>query len=157
MARYSKNTGYKLFVGAAAVAASPTGLPVPGSDTFNRVFNLSNVKRGALTQPAGEFYTLDSPIPESIGGNPAPVDWTGRILHDEALTPHVTLESDVLVATGNYRNFRVDYPNGKRYDFVGFMTQWDEEEAEGSGDATAPKAVSITIRQTGSATKSTIP
>lgn len=157
MARYSKTTDYKLYVGTAAVVGSASGLTVPGSDTFNRVFNLQNVKRGSLTQAAGEFYTLDSPLPESIGGRPAPVDWTGRILHDKTLSPHATLEADVLIATGNYRNFRVDYPDATRFDFVGFVTQWDEDEAEASGDATPPKGVALTIRQTGAATKSTVP
>ncbi len=157
MSRYSKTTDYKLFIGAAAVVGSASGLTVPGSDTFSRVFNLANVKRGALSQAAGEFYTLDGPLPESIGGRPAPVDWTARILHDKALTPHVTMEADVLVATGNYRNMRIDYPDGTRFDFVGFLTQWDEDGAEASGDATPPKGVAITIRQTGAATKSTVP
>lgn len=157
MARYSKTTNYKLYVGAAAVAGSASGLTVPGSDTFSQVFNLTEVKRGALTQAAGEFYTLDSALPEAIGGRRQPIDWTGRILHDKALTPHVTLETDVSVAGGNYRNFRVDYPDATRFDFVGFLTQWDEDGAEASGDATPPKSVGITIRQTGAETKSTVP
>lgn len=149
---YSKTTNFKLFVGA-----STTDPPVaPGSDTFTRVFNLTNVKRGSLTQQAAEFYTLDDEEANSIGGRLAPVDWTGRLLHDKALAPHAGLEADVAVGGGQFRNYRVEYPDNTRFDFVGFCTLWDEEEAEATGDATPPKAVSFTIRQSGGVTKSAV-
>lgn len=153
MSNYTRLTNWKLFIGAS-VTDPPAA---PGSDTFTRVMRLISVVPGPNSQPAAEFFVLDSTDAESLGGQLAPRDWPVKIYDDAAMTPHTTLEADSLIAGGRKRNFRVEKPNGKRIDFVGFVNQWTPEGAEASGDASPPHSVSINVRQTGVATVSDVP
>lgn len=143
----SPTTNHKLFMGVAT--GTPENPPVAaGSDTFNQVTELAAIERGELAQPAGVYYTLDSAGPRSLGGQPAPVDWTGAVFHNRSITQHVNLESDARFTGGRVRNWRVDYSDGQSASFQGFVTNFKEGRAEATGDASPPKQATFTIRET---------
>ena len=48
---------------------------------------------------------------------------------------HLDMFEDVNVAGNRKRNWRITYPDGWTLDFVGFMSRWQEEAFDATGDA----------------------
>lgn len=153
MSYTQKTTGAKLYIGTSATQPPP----VVGSDSFVQVTQLAILGKPAITQTPASFYILDTPVPQSNGSAIGDQDWTFKFFWDKGISTQSTLKADAKVAGGRLRNIRVDEPDGTRSDFIGFVTNFAQEQYEASGDASPPVAVDLTIRQTGDVTESTVP
>lgn len=131
MAYYGSNTGAKLFIGTSVLAV----LPAPGSDTFTEVPLL-----GSVTPPPNElqgtsFVVQNDSVRRRLGGKLAEQVVPFNLVLDWASTVHGNIYSDSKLAGGQKRNWRIDYPTGRRLDFVAYVSKWTEEPLEASEDA----------------------
>jgi hypothetical protein len=138
MAYYGANVNAKLYMGASTAAS----LPVPGSDSFTEVPLL-----GSITPPANELTTaffniLNDADRRSVGGKLGDRTCEGSVVIDWTETAHTNMYADSIVAGGQKRNWRIEYPDSgtRRLDFVAFVSNWAEEAFDAGEDAKEHRA-----------------
>jgi hypothetical protein len=136
VAYYGANTGAKLYIGTSILAT----LPAPGSDTFTEIPLL-----GSVTTPNNElqgtsFVVQNDAVRRRLGGKLAEQIVEAQIVIDWASTLHVNIFNDSKLSGGQKRNWRIDYPTGRRLDFVAYVSKWAEEALDASEEAKEHRA-----------------
>lgn len=148
MSYYSNNTGAKLYMGASTADT----LPAPGADSFTEVPYLQVAQPVAWEQTVGPFYILNDTAKRSVGGRLGDQNVTGTIVLDNSETVHQTFFTNVATAGGTKRNWYLEWPDGLREDFVGFVSRCAPASFDATGDA-APHLNEFTISIDGAVTR----
>lgn len=136
MSYYGSNTGAKLFIGTSTLET----LPAPGSDTFTEVPLLGSVQTPANELQGTSFVVQNDSVRRRLAGKLADQTVEASIVIDWASTVHSNIYADSKLAGGQKRNWRIDYPTGRRLDFVAYVQKWTEEPLEASEDANEHRA-----------------
>lgn len=131
MSYYGQNVDALLFMGTST--ADP--LPSPASDTFTEVPLTQVITPPTWEKSVGFFNVTNDGNKRSIGGKLAEQVIEGNIVIDREEAIHLDMFEDVNVAGNRKRNWRITYPDGWTLDFVGFMSRWQEEPFDATGDA----------------------
>jgi len=133
MAYYGQSVGAKLWIGTSTA----TPLPAPGADTFTEVPLVEIIKPPSNETSVGTFSILNDTAKRSVGGKLGDRLVDSSLAIDWTLTPHQNIYNDSTVAGGQKRNWRLTYPdtNARQLDFVAFVSKWDEEAFDATGDA----------------------
>lgn len=134
--------------------ASGASLPAVGSDVFDVVNLVGNVKLPADTRTGSSFKTLDSPDPRKVGGGFEERVVSFRLVFDTADALHVAMKAEAKTASSTTarHNWQVILPDTGAYTFnyVGYIQKWDWEDVEGEKEvaATVELAVDGTVTET---------
>jgi hypothetical protein len=131
MSYYGQNVDALLFMGAST--ADP--LPSAASDTFTEVPLTQVITPPTWEKSVGFFNVTNDGNKRSIGGKLAEQAIEGNIVIDRDEQVHLDMFEDVNVSGNRKRNWRITYPDGWTLDFVGFMSRWQEESFDATGDA----------------------
>lgn len=132
MSYYGQNVGAKLFIGTST--ANP--LPADGADTFTEVPLCEILKPPGIELSAGFFNVLNDANKRSVGGKTSDKVVDVQYVRDSTDPVHAAIESDANVAGGQKRNWRLLWADGvKLQKFVGFVSKWDPEQFDSTGDA----------------------
>jgi hypothetical protein len=144
------------FAGQGAIlkmgAGSGASLPAPGSDTFNVINLVGNLKLPSNVRTVNTFKTLDSADPRKVGGGFEERTVAFRLVFDPADAHHTTMRTDAALAssTTGRRNWQIILPDSgaAQFDFVGFIQKWEWEELENEKEV----ALSVEIAVDGAVT-----
>jgi hypothetical protein len=131
MSYYGQNVDALLFMGAST--ADP--LPSAASDEFTEVPLTQVITPPTWEKSVGFFNVTNDGNKRSIGGKLAEQVIEGNIVIDREEAVHLDMFEDVNVSGNRKRNWRITYPDGWTLDFVGFMSRWQEEAFDATGDA----------------------
>jgi len=128
--------------------ASGASLPAPGSDTFDVINLVGNVKLPSDIRTVNSFKTLDSPDPRKVGGGFEDRVVSFRLVLDSADAVHISMkqtDSKSTSSTTARRNWRVILPDSGAYqfDFVGFISKWEWEDVENEKEVAATIEISV--------------
>lgn len=134
-------------VGAKLQRGTATGasLPAPGSDTFTDVPLINNLKAPPAKRKINTFSVLESASPVQYGGALEAKEITFDMVVDFADAVHRTIIADGENASQVRRNWKIIYPNtaAETLDFVGFVSNYDEEPLDAEGIVRAKVTVTI--------------
>lgn len=150
MSYFSRSSNAFLYMGSAS-ATSSAGLPTHAADTLREVPLLGAVTPAPRSLTSAFFNILNDAVRRAVGGKVNDKQWQGNYVVDDDQAVHNDFLSDAEVAGGNYRNYRVVYPNGRQVDFKGFVSNYAEQALEASDDPEAFRA-DWTITQDGADT-----
>lgn len=134
--------------------ASGSSLPAPGSDTFDTINLVGNVKLPGDVRTVNSFKTLDSPDPRKVGGGFEDRIVSFRLVMDPSDALHISMKADAKTSSSTTarRNWRVILPDSGAYqfDYVGFIQKWEWEDVENEKEvaATVEIAVDGTVTET---------
>jgi hypothetical protein len=134
--------------------ASGASLPAVGSDTFDVINLVGNVKLPADTRTVNSFKTLDSADPRKVGGGFEDRVVSFRLVFDPTDAVHVSMKADAKTASSTTarRNWQIILPDTGLYTFnhVGFIQKWEWEDVENEREvaATVEIAVDGTVTET---------
>lgn len=133
MSYYTQNVDALLYIGTSI--ADP--LPAPGSDTFTEVPLTQIITPPTVEQSVGTFNVTNDGNKRVVGGKLADQTIEGNLVIDWTTTPHQNMYADSNIVGGRKRNWRIKYPdaNDRQLDFVGFVSRWQEEAFDATGDA----------------------
>jgi hypothetical protein len=131
MSYYGQNVDALLFMGAS----TDDPLPSAASDTFTEVPLTQVITPPTWEKSVGFFNVTNDGNKRSIGGKLAEQVIEGNIVIDREQQVHLDMFADVNVSGNRKRNWRITYPDGWTLDFVGFMSRWQEEAFDATGDA----------------------
>ncbi len=121
--------------------ASGSSLPAVGSDTFDVVNLVGNVKLPSDTRTVNSFKTLDSPDPRNVGGGFENRIVSFRLVFDPTDAIHISMKADAKTSSSTTarRNWRVILPDTGAYqfDYVGFIQKWEWEDVENEKEVAA--------------------
>lgn len=128
--------------------ASGGSLPAPGSDVFDVLNLIGNIKLPSDIRTKNTFKTLDSPDPRSVGGGFEERIVSFRIVMDTADAVHISMkqtDAKTAASTAARRNWQVILPDGGayRFDFVGYISKWEWEDVENEKEVAATVEISI--------------
>lgn len=136
MAYYGSNTGAKLFIGTSIL----TTLPAPGSDTFTEVPLLGSVQTPGNELQGTSFVVQNDTNRRQLAGKLAEQSVEFNVVIDWASAVHGNIYADSKLAGGQKRNWRIDYPTGRRLDFVAYVSKWTEEPLDAAEEAKEHRA-----------------
>jgi hypothetical protein len=134
--------------------ASGASLPAVGSDVFDTVNLVGNVKLPSDVRTVNSFKTLDSPDPRKVGGGFEDRVISFRLVFDPADAVHISMKTEAKSASSTTarRNWRVILPDTGAYQFdtIGFIQKWEWEDVENEKEvaATIEIAVDGTVAET---------
>lgn len=134
--------------------ASGSSLPAVGSDTFDVVNLVGNVKLPSDVRTNSSFKTLDSPDPRKVGGGFEDRIVSFRLVFDPSDAIHISLKTEAKSASSSTarRNWQVILPDtgAYRFDYVGYIQKWEWEDVENEKEvaATIEIAVDGTVTET---------
>jgi hypothetical protein len=131
MSYYGQNVDAKLYMGAS------TSVPLPSaaSDEFTEVPLVQVITPPGWVLSVGTFNVLNDSNKRSIGGKLADQTVEGNIVVDRGEVTHQDMFSDMRIAGGQKRNWRIERPDNSTLDFVGFLSLLREEAFDATGDA----------------------
>lgn len=135
---YGANVDAKIFMGQSVLAT----LPAPGSDTWKEVPLTGSISVPANVLSTAFFNVTNDGVRRSIGGKLGDQSSEGNVVLDwEAVDGvHKAMFNDSRLPGGQRRNWYIDYPNGRRLDFKGFVSSWTEEAFDAGEDAKEHRA-----------------
>jgi len=126
--------------------ASGASLPAPGSDTFDVVNLVGNVKLPSDVRTTNTFKTLDSPDPRKVGGGFEERIVSFRLVFDSTDPVHLAMKAEAKSASSTTarHNWQVILPDPGlyRFDYVGFISKWEWEDVEGEKEVAATIEIS---------------
>jgi hypothetical protein len=141
---FSKSSNCLLYMGTSVA----TTLPAVGADTMRVVPLLGAITPAPNTLSVAFFNILNDVLRRSIGGKLQDKSWEGNFVVDDAQQVHNDFINDSKVAGGQKRNWKILYPNGRIVTFVGFVSNYAEDQLEASDTPDVFRA-SFTITQDG--------
>jgi hypothetical protein len=136
MAYYGSNTGAKLYIGTSILAV----LPLPAADAFTELPLLGSVQSPTNELQGTSFVVQNDTNRRRLGGKLADQTVDANIVLDWASAVHLSVFADSTLAGGQKRNWRIDYPTGRRMDFVAYVGKWTEEPLDASEEAKEHRA-----------------
>lgn len=127
--------------------ASGASLPAPGSDTFDVVNLVGNVKLPNDVRTNSTFKTLDSPDPRKVGGGFDERIVSFRLVFDPADAIHVAMKTEAKSASSTTarRNWQLQLPDTGAYlfNYVGYISKWEWEDVENEREVAATVEISV--------------
>lgn len=121
--------------------ASGSSLPAVGSDVFDVINLVGNVKLPSDVRTVNSFKTLDSPDPRKVGGGFEDRIVSFRLVFDPADSVHISMKNEAKSASSTTarRNWQVILPDtgAYKFDYVGFIQKWEWEDVENEKEVAA--------------------
>jgi len=133
---YGANVDALLFMGQSVLET----LPLPAADTFEEVPLTGSISLPANVLTTAFFNVTNDAIRRSIGGKLGDQSIEGNLVLDWDEEAHLAMFADSSVPGGQYRNWYITYPTGRRLDFRGFVSNWAEEAFDAGEDAKEHRA-----------------
>jgi hypothetical protein len=127
--------------------ASGASLPAPGSDSFDVINLVGNVKLPSDVRTKNSFKTLDSPDPRSVGGGFEERIISFRLVFDTADSIHVAMKAEAKTASSTTarHNWQIILPDTGAFtiDCVGYISKWEWEDIENEKETAATVEISV--------------
>lgn len=135
MSYHGNNVDCILYIGTASSTTGSSALPAYGSDTFTEVGLTGKIKLPKYEKSVGRFNVLNDGNKRSVGGRLGDQDISFDLVLDDTDATHDTLFADAKTAGNVYRNWKVVTPTGEQHFCKGFVSLWERDEYDASGDA----------------------
>ena len=149
---YTASNDGRLFMGQSVEES----LPAPGSDTYEEVALTGQIGLPAYTRETAFFNVTNDRDRRSLGGKLGDQTIEGNVVVDWDEETHNAMFDDARAEEAVKRNWYVDYADGRRLDFVGFVSSWAEEAINADDEAKESRA-NFTISIDGAVTATAAP
>jgi hypothetical protein len=133
---YTSSNDGRLFMGQSTA----TPLPAAGTDTFEEVALTGQIGLPAYTRETAFFNVTNDRDRRSLGGKLGDQTIEGNVVVDWEEQSHNDMFADAGAPEGVKRNWYIDYADGRRLDFVGFLSNWAEEPITADEEAKESRA-----------------
>lgn len=133
---YTSSNDGRLFMGQSVLVP----LPDPATDTFEEVALTGEIGVPAYSRETSYFNVTNDRQRRSIGGKLTDQTVEGNVVVDWDETTHNDMFADASAAEAVKRNWYIDYADGRRLDFVAFLSNWAEEPITAEDEATESRA-----------------
>jgi hypothetical protein len=133
---YTPSNDGRLFMGQSTLEE----LPLPAADTFEEVALTGQIGLPAYTRETAFFNVTNDRNRRSLGGKLGDQTVEGNVVVDWDEQSHNDMFGDASADAAVKRNWYIDYADGRRLDFVGFISNWAEEPINADEEATESRA-----------------
>jgi len=133
---YTASNDGRLFMGQSV----ETTLPDSGTDTFEEVALTGQIGLPAYTRETAFFNVTNDRDRRSLGGKLGDQVVEGNVVVDWLEKSHQDMFADAGADEAVKRNWYIDYADGRRLDFVGFISNWAEEPLSADEEAKESRA-----------------